>query len=278
MPSHRPLRLFGFTLVIVLATLVLTAGTAAAQNKTEPATSQAKPRFQLSRETVMPPEFETEARKLNRVQDLAKKGMITSDEVAVQASIVTNLERRITFLLTLRSEGGTLADFLEVTSPEKGKGVSLTLINAGEPADLEVKLPAFTLQRVHWGTVVEVLSKLLVAQGLELSYSGGDASNPAEAKAVICVLRRATPLTANGSSPSTFAALGLSEYIYRDQTVETITDAIRVAWKMDPKRDVSALQLQFHPSTKILLVSGPYPAVAIAREIVENLGKKKPLL
>ncbi|MEO7412428.1 MAG: hypothetical protein ABIZ81_03655 [Opitutaceae bacterium] len=220
----------------------------------------------------MPPEIAVEVQKLKRIRELADKKLVSPDEVALQASIVENLERRITDLITLRSEGGTLGELVNVTSGNDSP--SLTLINAGEPSDLEAKLPPFTLQRVHWGTIIDVLSKLLASQGLELSFSGGDSANPAEAKSVICVLRRIAAQADNGSPQSTFAAIRLSEYIFRDQTVDTITETILDAWKMDPKRDVSALQLRFNPTTKILLVSGPNPAAAIAREVVESLPKK----
>ena len=221
----------------------------------------------------MPPEFDVEMQKLRRLRELAEKKLVTPEEVTVQASIVERLSRGGIEQITLRSEGGTLGELVNVTSGDRS--LSLTLINAGEPSDLEAKLPPFTLQRVHWGTVIDVLSKLLASQGLELSYSGGDANNPVEAKSVICVLRRIVPATADGLPQSTFAAIRLSDHIFRDQTVDAITDIIRTAWKMDPKRDASALQLQFHPTTKILLVSGPSPAATIAREIIESLPKRE---
>jgi hypothetical protein len=245
-----------------------------------PASPVSKAKFQISLSEVSPPEYPVELQKLQRTQELFKRGLVPNSEVAHQESVVESLRLHNKAVITVGSDGGTLAELLEAaaqTSQRQG-GFSLTLINAGDPSDLNAKLPPFMLQRVHWGTVIEVLSKLLSPQGLELSYSGGDSSNPAEAKSVVCVLRRigAPSLGANESNQPAVEAIGLSDYIASDQSVDSIVDAIRTAWSLDPGRagNTSSFQLKYHPPTKILLISGSTRAIAIARQVVANLAKK----
>src|SRR3954469_18006433 len=135
----RRARLFVFVLITLLAASFSTRGSTAEPAKAESPIPLAKPKFRLAVEEVIPPEFQFEITKLKEMRERSKQGLISQSEVSVQANAVDALQRRTTYLITLRSEGGTLGELMKVTSGTN-TGVSLTLINAGEPSDLDSKL------------------------------------------------------------------------------------------------------------------------------------------
>ena len=233
----------------------------------------AKEKFQLTWRDAEFPELQFAAKKYQLAQDRFKQGNISAEEVAGLQFNLESLEKRSPYLLNLTSKGGSLREFLAVaTGPDER---SFTVINAGEPSDLETPLPAFELRNANWGTVMGVLGNILVARGFNLSMAGSDFPDPSVAKSIVCVLRRIEP-SADEKRPTApaFESFQLVDHIYEGQTVDVIVDAIRTAWELDPQHDAAALRLKFHPATKILLVSGPASATTIARQVVGGLRKK----
>ena len=93
-------------------------------------------------------------------------------------------------------------------------------------------------------------------------------------QSVVCVLRSTDSASdAKRASQPAFESYQLAEFIYADQTLEVIFDAIYTAWSIDPKHDPASLRLKFHPGTKLLFVSGPAPATTITRQVVAGLRK-----
>ncbi len=245
---------------------------AAAEKSTSPDPKNTPPKFQLSWTRLEPPELKFVAEKLKLADARYLTGTGSNEEVIGLRQDLERIEERAPYRFTIESKGGTLREFLAATSI--GSEVTFTLVNAGEPVDLETALPPFNLRNVHWETVIEVLSNFLAARGLQLKLAGSDTSNPAESKSVICVLRRDRSFAEpNRPAPSEFDSFQLSEQIHDTQTVDVIVDAIRSAWELDPSRDPKALLLKFHPATKMLFVSGPGPATTIARQVIGGLRK-----
>ncbi len=257
--------------VALLALQLQPTARAASAEKSGETASQG--RFQLSWSRHSTREFELAEEKFRAAERGFKQGNISAQEVEVLRSILETLHERIPYLFNLTSRGGSLREFLAVaTGPEER---SFTVINAGEPSDLDTPLPAFELRNSNWGTVMGVLGNILVARGFNLSMAGSDFPDPSVAKSIVCVLRRIEP-SADEKRPTApaFESFQLVDHIYEGQTVDVIVDAIRTAWELDPQHDAAALRLKFHPATKILLVSGPASATTIARQVVGGLRKK----
>lgn len=237
----------------------------------EPKASPAK--FQLTWSRGAPPgELKFVQEKLRLAEARFQTGNASREELVGLRQDLERIEERAPYRLTIESSGGTLREFLAATS--SGAEVSFTLVNAGDPADLETPLPAFNLRNVSWATVAEVLANFVATRGLQLKHT--DLGNQDGAKSIICVLRR-DRASAESDRPakSEFTALQLGEVIYSAQRIETIVDLIRTAWEFDPAHDAAALRLKYHPDTKILLVSGPAPAATVAERVVASLRKKQ---
>lgn len=239
-----------------------------------PAAKSTPAKFELGVSRIDPPELTQAYRRLESAQQRFRSGNLSKEELAELSYQVEILEQRTPFALLLHSAGGPLSAFLEATSSSRG-GVSFTLINAGDPADLETPLPPFTLKNANWAIIIGVLESFLESRGLGLKFVGGDSPNPAEAKSVICVLRRLDPTADAKRTRSELESFQISDNIFKDQTVEVIVDAIRSAWELEPTNDPVALRIKFHPATNLLLVSGPGSATHIARQVIAGL-KKKP--
>lgn len=228
-------------------------------------------KFQLSWTRIPPPELKFVLEKIKLAENRLRQGVGTNEELIGLRGDLENIENRTGYLFTIQSAGGTLREFIAAASIG-GSEVSFTLINAGEPIDLETPLPPFSLRNVSWATVVEVLANFLATRGLQLKHTG--LGNSDQAKSVICVLRRdrgfAEP---NAPAQSEFDSFQLTEQINDTQTVDVIVDAIRTAWTLDPARDPKALLIKFHPGTKMLFVTGPGPATTIARQVIGGLRK-----
>lgn len=264
-----------------LALLALLAAPASAQPsppaKTKAPETKAGPaKFELGISQVNPPELTQAYKRLESAQQRFGSGNMSKEELAELTYQVELMVRRTPYVLDLRSSGGPLSAFVEAVSTSRG-GVSFTLINAADPADLETPLPPFTLKDANWATIIGVLESFLESRGLGLRFVGGDSPNPAEAKSVVCVLRRLDPVADAKRARSELESFQIGDNIFKDQTVEVIVDAIRTAWELDPANDPAALRIKFHPATKLLLVSGPGPATHIASQVVSGLRKKTPL-
>jgi hypothetical protein len=233
-------------------------------------------KFELRASLTTTPELIQATKRLELAQQRLRTGLVSSEEVSELSYQRQAIERRAPVLFTLRSLGGPLSALVDATSSvgRYSDTLSFTLINAGEPADLETQLPPFTLNNANWGTIIGVLGSFLASRGLDLRFVGGDSPNPAEARSVVCVLRRTenSPDAKHPPQPA-FESFQLADYINPQQSIEAIVDAIRTAWELDPAHDAKALRLKFHPATKILLVSGPAPATGIAKQVVGGLRK-----
>lgn len=196
--------------------------------------------------------------------------------LSTQASL-ESLQRNAPYQFSLRSHGGTLHE-LSAKISASGE-FDFAVVNAAEPSDLDTPLPSFDLRNVSWSTIVQVLDTFLAARRLQLRLVGFDSSEDTRAsKSVICVLNRLDPPSASQAPSPSFASFQLTDYLIGQQTVDTIVDAIRTAWTMDPSRPANALEIKYHPATNLLFVSGPGPAISIARQVISGLRQKKPLV
>ena len=263
---------------VALATLL--ALPAFAENAPATGAAAASPKFKLTWTLAEQPELPFVMEKLQSAEQRFNSGIGSKEELANLRFQIDEIRRRAPLHLSVQSTGGPLSAFLAAAAESKvSSELTFTLINAGEPADLETMLPPFSLRNANWGTVIGVLRNFLIIQGLDLDVVGGDRGNPSESKSVVCVMRRVQPPQNIKRAPqSEFESFQLGEYITATQTVEVIVEAIRTAWELDPTYDATAVRLKFHPPTKILLVSGPGPAISVARQVIAALGKKKPIL
>ncbi len=268
--------------IAAFALLALLSAPAVAQvapaDKTKaPEVKSASARFEISVSRTDPPELIQAVKRLESAKQRLRMGNISPEEVSELSSIVDALDRRAPLLFSLYSPGGPLSAFIRAASEisRYTSTLSFTLINAGEPADVETQLPPFTLSNANWATIIGVLENFLATRGLSLKFVGGDNPNPAEARSVVCVLRRLEPSAdAKRAGRAELESFQIGHNIFKDQTVEVIVDAIRSAWELDPTNDPAALRIKFHPATKLLLVSGPAPAAHIARQVVNGLQQK----
>jgi type II secretory pathway component GspD/PulD (secretin) len=159
--------------------------------------------------------------------------------------------------------GGTIRDFLSAAA--KIQGVSISIVSAGGPEDLETPLPPVSLRNTSPIITLQVLSRLLISRGYDLGVMD---SGPNSAVAVLTP--HEAPKPPKHESNSFFQSFQLAQYL-TEQSIDDIVGAIRAAWELDPKHDPKALQLKFHPATSILLVSGPPEGLNVATQIVSQL-------
>jgi hypothetical protein len=196
-----------------------------------------------------------------RLEELQKQFTEDNPRIIEQKAKIAELERRpVTFSIDF--PGGTISDFLDAVS--NGKGVSLSIINAGDPADLATRLPEFSLRNTNLMTAIQVLSRLLEPRGFNLSMM------PSDVNSVAVVLGRNEPARPRTPLPIDFESFQLAPYL-RDQSIDDIVEAIRASWELNPRNDPNALRLKFHPPTSILLASGPRDALNMAGKIISQL-------
>ena len=265
MKTHFLIAILGLTVAFGLH-----AQTPAAKSKSPPPDS---PKFKIDLVRQVTPDITALSRQVEAVARRHKLGQVTQEELQTALSALEIAQHRTPSLLNIESLGGSLGEFANIVS--SSDQMSVTIINAGEPSDLETTIPPFSLRNANLGTVVNVLATFLHARGLELKTVGGDNPHPPDAKHIVCMLRRleASPEQKERAAATDFESIQLDEHIHGAQTIEAIVDAIRTAWELDPARDPAALRLKFHPPTKILLVSGPSPTSQIVRQVVSGLRK-----
>ncbi|HEY1107844.1 MAG TPA: hypothetical protein VGE76_04400 [Opitutaceae bacterium] len=176
-------------------------------------------------------------------------------------------ERDRQYLLNVEFPGGSLSSLLDAVNADNV--ASLNVISPGS-ADLlkAVELPAFSLRNARLATLTKVVGNLVEMQGYKFQIV--DDSSPNH---FVGMLSKPGQPSAPNTAPAAFESIQLEEYIRPPQTIDTIVDAIRTAWELDPRNQRDALKLKYHPLTKILLVSGPQPAVVIAKQVVGSLRK-----
>ncbi len=261
-----------FALLVLASTAIDVCAQSASTDKKS--AQNAAPRFSIEFTRVDSPDLVLAKQQLDAIARRHKVGKASQEEVNLVVAQAHHAEQRTPWLMNVQSAGGPLSEFVKLAGA--ADKMTLTVINAADPADLETPIPPFNLRNANLGTVINVLATFLLAHGLELKIVGGDNPHPPDAKSLVCVLNRTEAARAESkrAAQTEFESLPLSEHIHGAQTIETIVDAIRTAWELDPARDPIALRLKFHPATKLLLVSGPAPAGLIAQRVVSGLQKK----
>jgi hypothetical protein len=275
-------------LVVLCASAPAHSAEATKATKSSSASSSNK-NFEISWTRAILPEEAFAREQLESLRQRHSAGLATTEELSQITYQLKIAEGRAPYLLTIRSKGGTLKEFFDVAAASSND-VALTVINAGDPADLDVKLPLFELRNAGWGTVISVLANFLATRGLQLNHAGGDNPNPSEARSVVCVLRPTDEARAlSRFAQPEFEAFQLAPYMIESpqvggkaQDVNVIVEAIWSAWSMTGAQMQSRsafewsdkhLRMKYHPATKMLFVSGPPNAIAIARQVISNLPK-----
>ena len=258
------LRLSRLGLIALLALTTTARSTAAEKSKPTGASAN----FELSWTHPSTPMVQAARTKLQRYEQLEQKGGALKEDVAQMRLEFEDVERHTPYALTLLSRGETLREFIATMAA--AEEVSMTVINAGEPADLETPLPPFNLRNANWGTVIEVLANFLATRGLQLKLAGSEAPDLLASKSVVCVLRRVESAAPNRIEPTHFESFPVAQYL-TEQSIDDIVSAIRTGWELDPAHERDALRIKFHPATSILLVSGPPMATNIAGKIISQL-------
>lgn len=158
--------------------------------------------------------------------------------------------------LTINFSGGTVADLVAVLNRIEAPGFNLI----GEKEDLATALPPFSLRDVSSGAFAMGLRQILEPRGITVMSEGNE----------MFVLRRLGSLRSPAMEPQRFESYQLASYLEK-QSIDDIVGAIRAAWELNPQNKSEALQLKFHPPTKLLLVSGSGEAVNIASKVISTL-------
>lgn len=129
----------------------------------------------------------------------------------------------------------------------------------GEKADLATAIPPFSVRNADRGSLVRALAALLYPRGLTLQTAGGGGDN------MFYLAARN-----DRQSTSAFESFQMASFL-QHQSIDDIVSAIRLAWGLNPSRSPEALQLKYHPSTRILLVAGTADAIAVSRRVISTL-------
>jgi len=127
-----------------------------------------------------------------------------------------------------------------------------------DQVDLSSTLPAFSLRNTYSEEISQVLRILLRERGIELTQVGPETD----------ILTKFRP--EQHFNNRQFESVNLSPFL-DSLTVDAIVDAIRTACAMDPNLGADALQLKYHPATKLLLVSGPNAGFPIFDRVMNTL-------
>lgn len=251
-----------------LLTAILAACLAIPLVAQTPATSPS--RTKVSIEEVENPALSRLNRAIQHLSEQDKLGNLPEEgrlELANLRSEQRALQEQPKFVLTIEFSGGSLSSLLSAVNARNL--ISLNIISPGSAELLNgVELPAFALRNARLATLTKVVGNLVEMQGHKFQIV--DDSDPNHFVGMLSKPGQApTPSTA----PAAFESIQLEEYLRPPQTIDTIVDAIRTAWELDPRNQRDALKLKYHPLTKILLVSGPQPAVIIAKQVVGSLRK-----
>jgi len=188
----------------------------------------------------------TEARA--ELEALQKRYADTHPQVVEQRAKIEKLQKLAPQLLNLNFPGGSLETLIAALhGPDNG---SFNVIATGQPTGFSIDLPSFSLRNANWVTVGTVLDHFLGPRGYRLAFVSGDTESPEKARSVVYTLDRlAPPGELNRAPELEFESFQLADKIYGDQTIESIVDAIRAAWELEPSHAASALRIKFHPPT-----------------------------
>jgi hypothetical protein len=191
---------------------------------------------------------------------LVNPNALPADDNPLPRSTATLTTARPPPGVTLNFPGGTLAQLIAALA---NSGSNFNLI--GEPGDLSATIPPLSVRNANTFAFAQALDSLLQADALTL---GGDWSSN-----VFTVEKR--PADEKGASGTLTQSCQLSPEL-KLQPIDAIVDAIRSAWALDPAHDPKALRLQFHPATRLLLISGPPEGVRIALNVIRHLSVPPP--
>jgi hypothetical protein len=158
--------------------------------------------------------------------------------------------------ITINFTGGSVADLVALLNKIDAPGFNLI----GEKEDLATPLPPFSLRDVSPNAFAMGLRQILEPRGITVMAEGNE----------MFVLRRLGTLRSPALEPQRFESFQLASYLEK-QSIDDIVGAIRAAWELNPQNKPDALQLKFHPPTKLLLVSGSGEAVMIASKVISTL-------
>jgi len=150
--------------------------------------------------------------------------------------------------------GGSIAQLVAMVNKLGGPGFNLI----GEKEDLGMELPSFSVRNVTPIAFAMALRQLLEPRGLTVIVEQNE----------MFVLRRLS--TMRGLEPMRFESFQLAPYLEK-HSIDEIVAAIRMAWELNPQNKPDALQLKFHPPTKLLLVSGTGEAIMVASKVISTL-------
>lgn len=150
--------------------------------------------------------------------------------------------------------GGTIADLLAKVNQAQGGAFNLL----GETEDLAMRLPAFSVRNVSPSSFAKGLSQLLEPKGIMIISEGAD----------MYTLRRVNTLMPQ--QPAMFESFQIGPFLDK-LSVDDIVAAVRTAWELNPANKPDALQLKFHPATKLLLASGSPDAIKVASKVIASL-------
>jgi hypothetical protein len=169
-------------------------------------------------------------------------------------------------------EGGTIARLL-AGLPKNGYMV-FNLI--GEKNDLETVLPPISLKRVSPASLAAALNTILNPQGLSIAPSKSATMDFSGSSTVYILQRVSDPDAGKPSHVARFRSYQVGEYLDDKQTIDQITEAIRLAWEVAPDAKADDLRLKYHPGTGLLLVSGTEPAIKTVESVIGALRPKSP--
>ncbi len=162
-------------------------------------------------------------------------------------------------VVSINFPGGTIAQLCAAVPPES-QGFNIL----GEKADLQMELPPFQIRDAEPDAVAGALRFLLSSRGYTLNRTGDN----------VYVLAKTPPEKPRTRSKG-FESFQLSRSL-KEQSIDDIIGTIRLAWEMDPAHTPDGLQLKFHPSTSILLVSGSTEALDVTRKVIGSLKTPTP--
>jgi hypothetical protein len=167
--------------------------------------------------------------------------------------------------VSLDFPGGSLGDLIALVGKTNGE-TALNVI--GEKAALSTEVQAFTVRNADRDALLRAIGELLRSKGVRVQGVGGG----------VFIVSSDSPKDRRPTHPRSevvFDSFQLGSYLDDQQSVDNIVDVIRSAWTMNPAHDANALQVKFHPGTKLLLVSGPPEAIEMTRQLIRSLHQSR---
>lgn len=172
-------------------------------------------------------------------------------------------ETRNAWIFNVDFSGGTIEQLVKAISTE-GSAIFNVV---GEKADLATPIPAFSLRNADAESLANALNQMIAARGLNLNRAQGPLQSGPRGPVnyPIYVLFRRSVI----DRPA-FDSFQLGRYLEK-QSIDDIVTAIRTLWELNPANRPEALQLKYHPPTKLLLASGTPEAIAVAGKVIATL-------